>query len=254
MVLGRRVPRRRQPARPARPRPDAPTVAGPRRGTGSVSGTRRRPPARHRAHRDHPVEARVRRGPAAAHRRLRAGRTARRGDLGEPGQRAHARRPLRLAGAGARHGGRRQDRRLRVVAVADRGGHGRGAVRRRLDELDARAAGRQADAGVGRPRLARRRARARRPSGQRGSFHGRRVRTGPGAGRGEVAATRADPADRDGPLHAGAGPSARGSDGRARAARTGRATTAGDRPDRTRTGRNRPGRARTTGRSTRPSR
>ena len=45
----------------------------------------------------------------------------------------------------------------------------------------------------------------------------------------------------------GAGPAARGSDGRARAARTGRATTAGDRPNRTRTGRNRPGRAQTTG-------
>ena len=44
-------------------------------------------------------------------------------DVGEPGQRADPRRPLRLAGAGAGHGDRREDRRVRAVAVADRSGH-----------------------------------------------------------------------------------------------------------------------------------
>ena len=55
--------------------------------------------------------------------------------------------------------------------------------------------------------------------------HGRRVRTGPGPGRGEAAAARADPADRYRAVHAGAGPSTRGSDRRPRAARTDRAAT-----------------------------
>ena len=83
-------------------------------------GARPGPSTRHRPPRDHAVEAGVRRGSPAAGRRLRGWPNCGRGGVERPGQRAaHVARyasPEQALG----HGGRREDRRVRAVAVVDR--------------------------------------------------------------------------------------------------------------------------------------
>ena len=80
VVRRRRVPVRRQPARPVRPRSLPRPVAGAGGRPGGVPGARLRPPQGPRPHRADAGQAGVRRRPPAAHRRLRPGPDARRAD------------------------------------------------------------------------------------------------------------------------------------------------------------------------------
>ena len=83
--------RRRQPARPARPRPAARAVAGPRRGPRGLPGTRCRPPARHRA------------TPRSPRRSSCSARTGASGSSTSPWPSCSARRPGRTPPTCRRH-------------------------------------------------------------------------------------------------------------------------------------------------------
>ena len=127
-----------------------------------------------------------------ADHRLRARPPARRAGLERAGDRGDARRPVRLAGAGAGPAGRRQVRRLLAGADPRRGRHGHGPVRRSVDGGHAVGARRTADAGVGRPRSAGVGARTGRSTGAGGAVDGGRVRAGARAQRREPAPPNAD--------------------------------------------------------------
>ena len=122
-LRGRRVPVRRQPARPVRPRPPPRAVAGADGRPGSVPRARLRPPQGSRAHRADAVQAGVRRRPPAAHRRLRTGPHPRRAGLEGAVAARHARRPLRVARTGRGQAARRHDRRVLAGPDPRRGGH-----------------------------------------------------------------------------------------------------------------------------------
>ena len=151
-LRGRRVPVRRQPARPLRPRPPPHAVAGADGRPGSLPWARLRPSQGARPHRADTVQAGVRRRPPAAHRRLRAGPHPRRAGLEGALAGRHPRGPLRVARTGRGQAARRPHRRLLAGPDPRRGGHRHGALRRRLDRGHALGPHRQADAGVGRPR------------------------------------------------------------------------------------------------------
>jgi hypothetical protein len=118
-------------------------------------------------------------------------RAAERPHLGATRRRAHPRGLVRRSRAGPRRRARRAHRRVRAVPHPARGGHRQPPVPLGLHRRVALGAGGQADAGVGRPRPARRRARTRRPTRARRAFHGRRAGQGPAAGRVEAAPPRA---------------------------------------------------------------